>query len=582
MTGHVVTVTTVPAGLSVVLDGMTSVITPAAFTVVEGAEAGQWETGSIHSLSAPLLQTNDTGVVYEFARWSPSARSSFALTASRNLPSYTAYYLPASTPEPSGAAKTRDAGKDYVLPKASGIPPSGPYLRLSDASLSAPVIGHFEAQGELFLSALEFHASLRTGAVKIPSNTVNLLEMGSGAWEVDYVAGSYLRLSSQPPQVYVLGKRTGVDTEMEILFEPNGYFSTSFSTAQDVQILPGVLEFAPGSITLSKDTSIHLYLSSTARILNGPQGWTVQQPLNLNVSDGPFSWVIPGLPNPLVRLPTTVGGLDFLELGNGTVTLNRNAAGIYSLLVDNYDMLLLEQPLIEDIGGSASSAGYLTCYGTVPPRSIDLTPSGFSFDVNGDVELLWNTFAPSIQITLPDLTLYHNTIPHLGDEGMPLIDGFTFDSSGDFDTGKIGLPTFWFDGVNINPGGALSNNHVRVLRRNGAVSLSLRDHRSFFASSMDLAFDINTAGSVSGSFSGDVVFDFKVGPLNLNDVTLFSMDMAYESNSDCQFEGSASAGGFTWGVCFGSSCFGICTDVTIGICPACYTTRPCIGPEPCP
>jgi len=575
VTSHVVTIATEPPGLPVWVDG-TPWLTPVAFSVGDDAAADPWESGSSHTVSAPMTAADAVGAVLDFHRWSPSASANFTLTASRSTPSYTAYYLPAGPPAPPGllAAEAAEPGKAAAA--AAGGPPSGPYLRLSGAQLAVPVLGNFQAQGEMLLSAQAFHAALTTGAVRIPSNTVNLLEVGSGAWEVDYVAGSHLRLSSQTPRVYVLGKRTDIGSALELFFESNGHFSASLSTFQDIQILPGVLEFGPGSVALNKAVFYTLDLSGSARLLKGPDGWAVQQALNLHASDGPFAWTIPGLPNPLVRLPSAVGGLDFLEFRDGSASIRRDAEGVFSLSLDDYDLYLLEQALLTDMDASADTSGILAASGTVPPRRIDLLPSAFYLMTSGTYSMVWNTFAPSVRLTLPDITLYDNGLDQWTD-GLQITSGFTFDSEGDFDTGKIGLPAFTFDGITLSAGGDSENNYVRVQRESGVLAVSIRDRRDFFGAEMDLGFDFDTGGNVNGWFKGDLTFDFKVGELDLKDIPLLGMEMIYGGGAVCQFEGTGYALGFTWAVCFGEDCGGICTDITIGVCPACYTKRLCLG-----
>jgi len=156
--------------------------------------------------------------------------------------------------------------------------------------------------------------------------------------------------------------------------------------------------------------------------------------------------------------------------------------------------------------------------------------------------------------------------------------GFAFNFDGSFDTGRIPLPVLTFDGIGISDGGNINDNYIRLRRsREGLVSLNLRDQRPYLAGDMKLALDINTAGYVSGSFYGDISFDFT--PLGLSDIVLASTSMGYNSTDDCQFRGTATALGFTWQAYFGSTCAGVCThwEVCIPFTTNCSTLSACLG-----
>jgi hypothetical protein len=288
------------------------------------------------------------------------------------------------------------------------------------------------------------------------------------------------------------------------------------------------------------------------------------------------------VPNPLIRVPSAAPGVNFLELRNGTLSLNRDAGGVFSLALEDYDFRLFDQSFANNIDGSADASGVFSMAGAATTSPVELEPTDFSLAGGGTFSLLWNVFAPSLELTVPSLVLHNDTLAQWPDEGVTISSGFSFKSDGDFDTEEIPLPSFSFDNMTFGSGGDLADNYLRVWRDDGEVAVRIRDQRTFFASSMAMALDVSTSGEVSGSFSGDLTFDFKAGPVDVTDVPLAGYYMAYDSASDCQFQGDAYALGFKWLVCYGENCSGICTDVTIGFCPTCYVARFCIGSDPCP
>lgn len=577
-----------PTGLELIVDGATRYTTPVGFAVVEGTPAaGQWALDSFHSVEAPEHQVGLEGVEYDFYNWEPVGHRGLLVKAEPGMTRRIANYRLSKWPVPPLPAAAAMEQAPPAEPDQTRMP-TGPYVQLTDASLDVPALGDFSAEGDLFVSAAGFEASLRSSGFRIPDWNSNLVEVGEGSWHLRYLRDNLFRLTGDNPAVYVLGERTLPDSALAIDLTPDGGLDAEFLTEGDLLLLPGLLEFGPCRIGISKSTFAALEISGSARILRLPVGtpdtetWAVQQELNLQVQEGPFTWVIPGLPNPLVQLDSPVTGVSFLRLSNGHMSLQRNWSGQFSLNLSGYQLDLFGQSFVSGVTGVADDTGHLILYGTASGQRIGLAPTDFDLEVDGEFYADWDVFAPSLILQTPSVILYNDSLPAWPGAGIPLASGIEFRSDGDFDTGQIALPTFDFDGISMSSGGDVADNYLRVRREDGELSVAIRDQRSFFAANMDLALDVSTSGDVSGSFAGDVTFTFHAGPLKLDDVELLSMDLAYDSASDCQFNGHGRALGFKWGVCFGSDCAAISTAVTIGICPVCHTEQIWIGNGPCP
>ena len=152
----------------------------------------------------------------------------------------------------------------------------------------------------------------------------------------------------------------------------------------------------------------------------------------------------------------------------------------------------------------------------------------------------------------------------------PAID---FDSSGAFDTGKISLPSFDFDGVPVSneTDGPKSENYLRLRRTEaGKVSFTTKAVLEPFDNCEgDFSLTIERPASGSLSVDGSMTSNFCVLP--------FTLSMGYDSGrSTCQFFFEADG----WRVLFGrSSGGGLCAEVWTGT-PLAWSGGPYLGASP--
>jgi hypothetical protein len=541
-----------PPGLSLTVDRV-SRTTPVAFTVFGEPGENVWAPGSVHRISAALEQVRD-GVTYRFQQWDPVQDREFDLTASDATSlRYVARYVPASVGVTRGSApsiepRTFGDPPDRPISKsdAPSDVPAGPWLRLSNASLVVPALGNVGVDGAVFLSPTQITASLDAQAFRIPANpsAPELMEVTAGSWRFDYLRlgnNSLLTLRAQSPGLELFNQPSVPPAQLVFEFAANGHFEASLATLGDTPVIPGIFELGPGSVLLTRDPFFSLDINAPVRLLQTPDGnWVLNQTLSFAAAEGPFEHLFTELPDPLL-------GLGFMSLAPGdagAVRVSRNASGVFSVGVVDLDMTLFGRAFAS-LSGTASSSGLLNLTATPPATPFAIGPMRYEVTANSTVA--WNVLSGALDVSIPAGKLKASNVVGWPANGIDF-PAFTVNSSGDFER-RIDLPTFDFNGISLESGGNNNDNHVLFKREDGIISVAIRDARSFFDNSFRLALDVNSAGAVSGFFSGQ----FSIVTPVFGELNFGSISLSYDSGeSDYQFQSRFGLIENDFGIFFGS------------------------------
>lgn len=546
---------TVPPGLVLSIDG-TNVVGPVTRTIRTGGEvAGDWSLGSVHAVVAAESQVVN-GVKYSFAGWLPFEEPAFNYVATNRPVSYVATYVAEGEDVPAGAALFSAAGGP-----PAGLP-TGPYLRLSNASISNAVLGNFAVNGAVLLSAETIDASLNSQAFRIPANTASpaVLRVSAGAWRFT-LSNQLVRLKAQSPSIKVLSNT--VNPPSLLTFDmnlSNASFRSVFSLPQGAVIAPGLLEMGPSSVSLSHTSFFALNLNGQVRALRKPDGqsWAVNINTNLTFAEGPFTNTVP-LIGTVLQLPVPGTSVNFIVArgtnvgGTARVELRRGSNGAFSLFLTNLAVDVMGQNLGR-FAGLASQSGQLTLSAGAPASPFVLGP--WRWHASGNSSFDWNVKNGSMKFNLSGGSLRDSgsSVPGWPDGGLTM-PGIEFDSEGDFEK-TITLNSLTFDGISLGNAPDAGDRYVTFKRDDGVLSLKIRDRVDFFDSSMKLKFNINSAGSVSGSFKGSfgVNFGFPIGFVEFG-----SVDISYDSSEPTfQFKQKVRVAGNDFRIKFGSGGGQVC------------------------
>jgi hypothetical protein len=539
------------------IDG-TNVIAPASYNVrLEPGGTGDWDMGSLHVIRAPETQLVN-GVTFTFAGWLPFEEGTFTHMATNTSVQYVASYIATGEQAPP-AAGFAFLGKSAMSGPPAGLP-TGPYLRLTQASISNSLLGNFAVSGSVLLSAELIEATLDSEAFRLPAapSLPALIQVSAGAWRFS-LSNEVVRLKAQSPAVTILSNVVNPPSVFTLgLNLSNANFAVAFSLPQGVKIAPGLLEVGPGSATLTHTTFFSLNVTGEVRALRKPESnndWAFKQNLNLTLRDGPFTNSIT-LPSSVVRLTVPGAGTEFFEIRGGPAAkleVRRNSSGVFFASMQNIGVDVLNQS-VGTYSASISSAGMLSLSVT---QASPFVLGPFVWEASGGNALEWNIKNGSFSIALASGSLKSNggTVPGWPGGGVNF-PGFTFDSNGDFDR-TITMPTsFNFFGINLGQANDSDNRYIRLKRVNGVLSAKLRDRVEFFDSNVKVGFDISNNGNASGFFDGSFGVDFgiPIGYVHFGDVEA-SFD---SSEPSYQFKEKVRVSGNDFRVKFGSGGARIC------------------------
>lgn len=558
----VISFATEPPGLLLSIDG-TNVAAPASYQVRLNANgAGDWDIGSLHTVSAPETQLVN-GVTFNFAGWLPFEERTFVHAVTNDSVAYVASYIAVEEAAPPAIADIRKVMK-------SGAPaglPTGPYLRLTDASISNAVLGNFEVSGSVLLSAEVIEATLESEAFRLPATTAQpaLILVNAGSWRFS-LSNSLVRLKAQSPSIRILSNVVNPPSLFTMdLNLSNANFRSSFSLPDGARIAPGLLELGAGSAVLTHtSTFVGLSVTGQVRALRRPNSnndWAFKQNLSLSFQDGPFTNAIP-FSGVLLQIPVPGTSENFV-VARGTniggigarLELRRSSSGNFSLFITNLAVDVLGQN-ISIFAGSANPAGQLSFSAGVPASPFRL--GDFRWHATGNSSFDWNLKNGALSFTISGGTLRDNgsgSVPGWPSGGVS-IPGFTFDSRGDFEK-TITMPSsFTFFDIDLGQASDNDNRYITVKRRDGVLSVKLRDRVDFFDSSMKLGFDLNSNGNASGFFDGSFGADFGglIGYVHFGDV-----EASFDSTrAPYEFQKKVRVAGNDFRVKFGSGGAQVC------------------------
>jgi len=575
---QVVTFQTDPPGLTLRVDGVT-LTSPVSYTIAEDASGpNEWFPDSTHTIEAFDFQTVN-GQTFAFESWENGQdqifTDSFALDSSTHIASY----VQDDPPPGSGGTQGEVIGSVFRGPGGNDNPnplvappagiTNGPWMRLSQASIKAPILGNFSVNGAALLSANLIQLSLASTSVRIPTNTSQpaALEMTSGSWQF-LRSNSLTRLSVASPGLKLLTRSVAPPGNLNLDFAgtvANPTFSGSFSLTNGWKPAPGLLEFGPSSISVGFTNFLSFSSSGQVRALKKPNGnWGYVQSLNLKFQDGPWTNSIP-LPSSIMQILVPGTASEFVEVhGGGSSFLKffRNSVGDFGLELDNLSLDLLGQANVTTVSGLATSGGVLNL--TVAPPANPFVLGPFTWDPNGSSSLSWNVKSGFLKFHLAGGTVSSSISGWTDPLTFPDVD---FDSQGDFNY-TLTMPSLQFDGISLGLASDANDRYIKFKRHNGTVSLKMRDKQSFFDGGMSLGFDFDSGGNVSGFFNASFGVDFgwPMGYVNFGDV-----NTSYDSSrTPYQFMGDLRVAGNDFRVKFGSGggsvCHLICGD------DGCFTT----------
>ena len=496
----ILTLDTFPSGISITFAGKT-VRTPAAFTIGEGGLA----EGSEIAITAPSAATFRR-IPYVFQQWGTGEGNTLTLTVPDESQRLVATYVEEVIPE----ARDHEAGHvDDV--------PTGPWLRLTEASLDIPGLGGFGVQGSIFLTTNTIQAALASNAVRIPANPseFDLYEMTASSWQFDWQRNRHFRMTAEGPGLSLLEHPVTPPSSLSIAFFNNGNFLVSSETGGNLPLIPEVAELGPGGFVLARTGNVFdLTVSGELRMFpTGNDDFAFRQSTSFQASVGPFTHTLTA-----ANLPASLLQNDYLDIrrrSNSRVELSLGGDNAFAFTARNFDVVLLNQNV-----GTVSTLSLVDDafnFSTQPPsQPFELGP--FRLNASSGATIAWDVSAAEIQIDLPATTLQAPGVSECPSASITF-PAFSINTSGDFDK-TIALPAFELAGVDLNSG-QNANRYLRFYRQNGVLGLNVRDQQSFFLGQMNLGFDIDSTGTVGGFFRGTVEVETSVfGQLEISDVAL--------------------------------------------------------------
>jgi len=554
----VVTLQTEPPGLPLRLNGAT-ISTPRAYTVVDATNnANEWRLGSVQQIEAPAIATAG-GQNYEFVSWASGEERTFDFVATNGSVTFLARYVAVPSDQnggPQGDAMPK-AAKVVTVPP--GLP-TGPFLRVTQGTLSNSVLGGFSVSGSLLLSADNITASLRSRAVRIPADLLQpaLAELTAGTWKFQLTPGSVALLASSPG-LTVLSNTIAVPSELSFGFDRvKTNFAAQVSLPNGLPIVPGLAELGPNtdfSITYTSRFALVTHGEFRALRKPGNADWAVKQSLDLELRDGPFHIPI-DLPASILRIPVPGTSEEFFEAHGGTeaLSLDRNASGVLSVTLTNVGVDFLGRP-VAMVSGVVNSSGLIALQSVSSSDVYEIGP--FRWNASGRSSFEWNVRNGALKFSLPGgtLTAPNGAVP--GWTGGLAFPPVSFDSAGDFDI-TISLEDFSFDNILLGQASNDEDRYARLKRKRGVLTMQLHDQQDFFDGYTLLDFTITGTGLSSSTVTGLAQANTKVN-FGLFTHDFGTVTMTYNSaRTDYQFRYSSGGFSLNFGTAGARACQRVC------------------------
>jgi photosystem II stability/assembly factor-like uncharacterized protein len=506
----------------------------------------QIQTGTSIAVRAPNSFTVD-GVGYRHQTWQPGGEREFSFTAGDSASRYEVKYArgrvaaAAAPPVP-----TQTPGCDFSSPDDV---PFGPYVRISEASLTLPWLegsndSEFAIEGALFLTLQRAYGSLSsTGlVVRVPDSpgfiarNQELLEITPGAWSFDIDATGKASFLSLTPGIQILEASVLPPTLLEIGLDLRASASTrfariGFSTLDDLNLLPGVLALGPGGFALeaslsSQAASLSFSLNGRLKMIANPLdngNWLVDEPFDFRYTAalGFTPYTFP-TSNEIASLGLfslhSVGGVTHMGFSLNNNTINAYVNDMEVGLLGNTDRLNVDQL---SLGLNAS----LSFEATLPTNGLnyglfELVPLNSTLQARR-VSFNIVPLAAILQVNLP--AAYLNSPNDFWDDNAILLPATSIDTA-NF-AYRFDLPTINFNGFNTTNTPKDAANFIELSRVNGAFGLRFNSQQDLFIGAMSVSLEA-LPDTLTGTLYGRVGLE---GPSPLN-LLQASISMQYNSN----------------------------------------------------
>ncbi|HWB01723.1 MAG TPA: choice-of-anchor D domain-containing protein [Verrucomicrobiales bacterium] len=522
-----------PPGLPLVVDGVTFNNT-AAFAVRSNAStSGEWAEGSLHTISAPATATatdkNDNDIQYRFAGWEHGGAATQTITATfSGAPLKARYEIISVTPPAAQLAEGvvfTPRTTAFNIQTALAGTPRGPFVRLTGGNLTVAglVNGGFSMDGDLLIGLTKIHGHLTTSQLLIPNKTFardRFFEMGASEWLLDMEAGDHFTLKTHPPSLKILGVDVAPEGQFSLELNPAAdTYRVAVELSEDFRPIPGFLEFKQGEVsadvTFSGTTpNFAFHMNGGVRVWKLPaefadaDGWAIDTNNNLNFNTADFTISLGSL---LGQSPITLVNHSPFVL-KGDMTLSRQSSGAVTLSGSITEFSFHGQNMIGStpMAASINTDAELELTGSLASGiSVPLIGGG-RFTVaaaSGSPAFLiraWTQPSPGVQLKLPDLKLGCTAAGF--PDGILTIPALEINTNGAFNTGKIPLPSWNFDGISISrpSGGDLDDNYIKLKRTDGGtISFETKAQLPFLPGCPLHSFSLTVYGSsVSASYRG--------------------------------------------------------------------------------
>lgn len=525
----ILTIDSQPSGVMVTIDGQPT-RTPVALKVGEGGLAPGEEI-----TIAAVDEVDINGLPYHFSQWQPSREQTFTFTVPATSMRLTAHYAE----ERLLVASDHEEGHPDDLP-------TGPWMRVTEATLTAPGLGDFAVQGSLFLSTTSIKGAVEASSLQIPAdpNAFHVFELTAGSWAFDWERNQHFRMTAQAPGLSLLETPITPPGNLTIQFFANGDYLLGAATSDSLPLIPGIGELGPGSFSLIRSNgSTNLQLSGPLRLFPQPNGsFAFEHQVSLSAGVLPFTYTLLADALPTSLFANNV--IDIRKRSNTRIEMSLSDANGFSLSLRNVNVILLGQS-VGPINQLTLVNDAFTFTTQAPTSPFQLGP--FRLSATSGAAVSWDVSAASMVVDLPSTTLRAPGITEWPSAGINF-PGFRIDTSGNFDE-TIPLPAFALAGIGLNSG-QTPNRYLRFYRSAGSLGMSVRDQQAFFLGTMNLGFDINSAGTLAGFFDGIVKVDTPV----FGTVEIAEVSLSYDSARPAYpFAGLTQALGNHFGVEFGAN-----------------------------
>ena len=509
-----------PFASSLDIDG-TAVNLPTVLQVANGPTniaGSRIQRGATVELFAPS-SVPGVGVEFQFKEWTGGTNNVLSLTAGASPRIVTASYVrtvPASAVPP---APTVLPPSNSPEPPADS--PAGPWFKLSQARLTAPWLGsggsQFKIEGAAFASLTRLSASLSSSriTVNVPNHpnmlfykNGQLLEITPSSWRFSLTSDATLtqaafNLRCDQPGLKVLAKNVLPPASLTLNVQSNssgplGTAAVSFTTTDDLVILPQILALGP----FSMNGEIGLNAAQPVFNLSGTTTWKAlarSEGIYAINQSGTFNFN-PALPA-ITPLPVAQNTeFDFLvaklKAGAGASVGLGVTGTAFNFQANNWKVRPLGSDTELGVSISAASDGSFLIGGNLDAatgfRPFAAAPLQFvpQSSLNTEFLIQGRPLVGKVQLGLPALFVNSTDATPLWTNNRVAIPAFDFDSS-NFQK-RVVLPSFSFRTFTVEGDSSPDpDNYFEVAASSTSTRATLRSRQNFVLGALRMDFDLN-------------------------------------------------------------------------------------------